>query len=133
LVGVEFPEPLLDIDELPAEGHDANAMHPIERRRYPRVDPPASLAIHVVHWATVELADVSMSGAMFISATPVEVGRRGCFRARLGDGSFEAEIEARRLARPTARNSRYGIAASFVSMGEESCQRLASFLETAED
>ena len=131
LVGVEFPAPL-DIDDVPDAGPHAGVAPATERRRYPRVEPPASLAIQSVRWTTVELADVSMSGAMFVAATPVDVGRRGCFRARFGDRSFEAEVESRRIVPRADPTARYAIAASFVSMSDESSESLASFLVTAE-
>jgi hypothetical protein len=132
LVGVEFPAPL-DVAELPGEGQPAAGVGPaIERRRYSRVDPPDGFAIQSVHWTPVELADVSMSGVMFVAAMPVAVGRCGSFRARFGDQSFEAEVVSRRIVPRAEATARYGIGASFVSMSEESSRSLASFLVTAE-
>jgi hypothetical protein len=132
VVGLEFPERLTDMNVADERTTPALA-DGNERRRYPRIDPPSGFEIGFARWMTVELADVSMSGAMLIGPAPIDVGGRAHFRARLGDRSFYAEVEARRIAARTGPNPRYGIGASFVSMGEDSRQSLASFLMSAEN
>lgn len=133
VVGLEFPEPLSDMNIADDRSASQEAVDANERRRYPRIEAPRGFEIEFARWTTVELADVSMSGAMLIGPAPIDVGGRAHFRARLGDRSFYAEVEARRIAARTGPNPRYGIGALFVSMGADSRQSLASFLMSAEN
>jgi hypothetical protein len=133
VLGLEFHEALSDMDEWlaaqPQVGTVA-ATDAIERRRSPRIESADAVDIKVAAWTTVELRDVSMSGALFMVTTSLDVGDKASFRTRLGDRRLDAEVEVRRVTRTARTGSRYGIGASFVSMDEESSHNLASFLGT---
>jgi len=134
LVGIEFPHPLDDLEDVVSSARLASVDAPgrPERRRWARVDAPQGVEFGFAKWTTVQIADVSLSGAMFVGSAAIDVGCRAQFRARLGNQSFDAEIESRRVVERSEPGGRYGIGAAFVSMGEESRMSLASFLITAE-
>jgi len=133
VLGLEFHEALSDMNEwLAAQPQVGNvaATDAVERRRSPRIESADAVDIEVAAWTTVELRDVSMSGALFMVTTSLDVGDKASFRTRLGDRRLDAEVEVRRVTRTARTGSRYGIGASFVSMDEESSHNLASFLGT---
>ena len=67
------------------------------------------------------------------SHTPLEPGVKGCLRTRLGDQSFAADVEVRRVeALTNGHQAGYRIGASFVSMEDDSRRNLATFLKAAE-
>jgi hypothetical protein len=135
VVGLGFSNEVDDLDELlggQLRPNTVDAKTEGDRRRSPRVACADEAEFEFAVWATAELSDVSLSGAMFTLRTSLEPGARVPFRTRFRDRRFDAEVEVRRIVSRNGLNPGYDIGASFVSMDEESRRSLASFLATAE-
>jgi len=139
LVGLAFAERMTDrmSERLlqPPLGDTLAVRVARDRRRGWRMECSGEAAgFELLTLSSVEIRDLSMAGTMFASETALEPGSKGQLRIGLGDRGFAAEVEIRRIE-PHAdadRRPGYRIAASFMSMDEESRQSLASFLTSAE-
>jgi hypothetical protein len=133
LVGLEFPEGFAGMDDLLVGQpllEDVAVRSGGDRRRHRRVRCPDGAEIEFPVWATAELSDVSMSGAMLTSKTPLGPGAKVRFRTRFGEGHFDAEVDVRwSMSRPGPK-AEHNVGVSFVSMDEESRQNLGLFLVT---
>jgi hypothetical protein len=131
-VAIEWGQPLSENDmlltahqvpgrrELPRPGAD--------RRRVMRVAPPSPAEIQWPAWATINLLDISTTGVLFTSPIALAPGEKGHLRLRLGDRSFNAEVEIRRGTPDGARGASYKVGASFVTLDEVSRFTLDEFL-----
>ena len=104
-----------------------------ERRRYARVDAPAGLMVRVGLRHSVQLLDISLSGALLACDTPLPAGSRGRLRAGLASDPFTADLLVKREhpRNPVARYT--GLGALFVSMDDASRQSLERFLRRASE
>jgi len=111
----------------------ASAAHDL--RRGWRIACGGEAVLELANWASVWLRDLSMGGAMFTTGAALEAGRTGRLRTTLGNRSFVAEIELRRVEAPNDTDQRgaYRIGALFLSMDEGSRHSLAAFLATVAD
>ena len=103
----------------------------LERRATPRFIAGSDAELEQPQWATVELLDVSTTGVLFSSPALLPLGERGELRARLGDASFSAQIEVRRVAPPRPPSQGHRVGASFVSLPEGSRLHLEDFIGNA--
>jgi hypothetical protein len=105
----------------------------VERRRYPRVDAPAGLMVRVGLRHTVQLLDISLSGALLACDTPLPAGVRGRLRAGLASDPFTADLLVRREHPRTPAALHTGLGALFVSMDDASRRSLERFLRRASE
>jgi hypothetical protein len=104
-----------------------------ERRRNARVDAPPGVMVRVGLRHSVQLMDISLSGALLACDTPLPAGVRGRLRAGLASDPFTAELIVKREhpRGPAARHT--GLGALFVSMDETSRRSLERFLRRASE
>lgn len=135
LVGVQWSESLdaadlesMDqirpVQSIPAEG--------VERRAVVRFVAGSDAELGQPNWSTIKLIDVSTTGVLFSSTTPLEPGERGELRVRLGEGSFAAQVEVRRTDVRKAPSSSYRAGAAFVSLDEANRLHLEDFIGDAQ-
>lgn len=99
-----------------------------ERRRAPRVAPLHRREIRWPSWSTVELIDISTSGVFLTSPVALEAGERAQLRLRLGERSFNAEVEVRRGHAQGARRTGFPLGAVFTYVDDASRFTLDDFL-----
>ena len=132
IVAVEWGNALADNDALLAAEAVPSRRHSLrstaDRRRTVRVAPPKSPEIRWPAWSTVELIDISTVGVFFTSPVPLSAGDKAHLRMRLGDRSFNAEIEIRREHTRSVKQSGYPLGAVFTSLDEASRLTLDEFL-----
>jgi hypothetical protein len=129
LVGLEFAQSLTQVEHLWLDASKAPASRDGERRRAPRAACDGDVEIGWPVWSTIAVRDVSLAGTMFSLAAAIDPGSRAQLRTRLGDQTFAAQIEVRRIEPESGpRKQGYRVAASFVAMSEESRNALAAFL-----
>ena len=134
LVGVQWDDSLTHADL-----ESLDAMRPVqsapregtERRRAVRFNAGGDTELGQPTWSTVRLIDVSTTGVLFSSPTPLMVGERGELRVRFGEGSFAAQIEVRRTDVRKTPHSAYGAGAVFLSLDEVSRLHLEDFIGDA--
>lgn len=99
----------------------------VERRRFPRVavasdGPTASLPSAV----SVQILDISQSGALLGSAQRIEPGRRAQLRTRIGAEPLAMPVAVRRVtsdfSQPSGGGFRLGV--EFVALDNESRRKL---------
>jgi hypothetical protein len=79
-------------------------------------------------WATVALLDISTTGVLFTSPVALAVGEKGHIRMRLGDRTFNADVEIRRGQSQGSKHPGYRIGAVFSFLDEASRMALDDFL-----
>jgi hypothetical protein len=101
-----------------------------ERRRTVRLTVSAELGLG--RHSAVRLVEISMSGALLrTSHGPPPVGQRGELRAQLGDHTFAAQVEVRRVVPQSGQADgpgRYSVGVTFVSLDAENRRCLERFL-----
>ena len=102
-----------------------------ERRESVRFIAGADAELGQPNWSTVELIDISQTGVLFSTPTPLEVGERGELRVRLEHGSFAAQIEMKRAELRKTPHTTYRVGAAFVSLDEGSRLHLEEFIGDA--
>jgi hypothetical protein len=131
-VGVEWGQPLAESDTLlmPDAGTQRREKptNMVERRRTVRVTPPSQSEIQWPSWSTIELIDISTTGVLFTSPLPLDAGHKGQLRMRLGERSFNAEVEIRRGQSERTQQTVYRLGAAFTSVDETSRFTLDDFL-----
>lgn len=105
----------------------------IERRRYARVDAPPGLMVQVGLRHSVQLLDISLSGALLACDTPLPAGARGRLRAGLAADPFTADLLVKREHPRTAATRHTGLGALFLSMDDSSRRSLERFLRRASE
>lgn len=134
LVGVEWDESTGVADLLrmqPIGPAPAAAREGGDRRAAVRFDAGADAEFNQPNWCTVELIDVSTTGVLFLSPSRFDVGERGELRVRLGEASFMAQIETRRVEPRKSPSMGYRVGAAFVSLSEASRLHLEDFIGDA--
>jgi c-di-GMP-binding flagellar brake protein YcgR len=103
----------------------------LERRRAARVTLPYGHEIALRISARVQLLDISMTGIFLACSTGLRPEARGALHATLGAQPFAAEVVIRRYqpGSPETTGVR-GAGAMFISIDEQTHQRLESFLAT---
>ena len=104
-----------------------------ERRKTSRIDLTADETIHVELRHRVQLADISLTGALIACAVKLPVGSRGRLRAGLTAGTLTAQVEMRRHHRRAEQHGQVSLGAIFSSMDEESRRNLERFLRRASE
>jgi c-di-GMP-binding flagellar brake protein YcgR len=104
-----------------------------ERRKTPRIDLTVDETIRVQLRHRVQLADISLTGALMACAVKLPVGTRGYLRAGLTAGTFTAEVETRRHHPRADEHEQVSLGAIFSSMDEESRRNLERFLRQASE
>jgi hypothetical protein len=99
-----------------------------DRRRTVRVAPPSPAEIQWPTWSTIELIDISTTGVLFSSPVALAPGDRGQLRLRLGERSFNAELEIRRGHLHPSTRTGYRVGATFTVLDEGSRFTLDDFL-----
>ncbi len=130
-VAVEWAQALADTDALLASGTSSPRRDhsPIaDRRRSPRVAPRTTSEIEWPTWSTVALMDISTTGVLFTSPVALAVGEKGQIRMRLGDRTFNADVEVRRGQAQGTKHPGYRIGAAFSFLDEASRMALEDFL-----
>jgi hypothetical protein len=105
---------------------------PVERRRVARavVSSDARMRLPVRH--RLKLLDISMSGALVGSETPLPVGTHGMFRGTLSGLPFMTELMVNRYARQ-AGGEAAALGTVFAAMDQRSQQILEQFLKKASE
>lgn len=130
-VAVEWAQALADTDMLLAAGTSSPRRDhlPIaDRRRSARIAPRTTSEIEWPTWSTVALVDISTTGVLFTSPVAVAVGEKGQIRMRLGDRTFNADVEVRRGQVQGTKHPGYRIGAAFSFLDEASRMALEDFL-----
>jgi len=134
LVGVEW-ESSTSVDHLlgaePLKPPHGQTRQGPERRATPRHLAGGDAELGQPNWSTVEVIDISTLGVLFASPVAVEVGERGKLRMRLGDRSFEAQVEVRRSDTRKTAQAAYRLGAAFITLDEESRLHLEDFIGDA--
>lgn len=117
---------LLAADHVPPRRESTRSM--VDRRRAVRVAPPGPSEIQWPTWSTIELIDISTTGVLFASPVALEEGESGQLRMRLGEGSFNADVEVRRGNPTGPKAGTYRVGAQFTSLDEPSRLTLDDFL-----
>jgi hypothetical protein len=99
-----------------------------ERRRYPRVRG-SHIDVSVPSVSAVEVLEISSSGALLSTETPLKVGQRAHLRTLLSREPFSAWIEVIRVTEGTAAGNvkRHHFGVVFTSMDENSRKLLQRF------
>ena len=79
-------------------------------------------------WSTIELIDISTTGVLFASPVAMTAGETGQLRMRLGERSFNADVEVRRGNSTGPKAGSYRVGAEFTSLDEPSRMTLDDFL-----
>jgi hypothetical protein len=103
-----------------------------ERRGSPRVMLEEALICELVIRARVRLLDVSASGTLVASDTPLPVGGRGELTTVLPSGGFASAVEIRR-AHGAAQGRVGEFGTMFTAMDATSQRHLAAFIRTASE
>ena len=78
----------------------------------------------------VRLLDISLSGVLFESANPVDVGTRGTLRFNFAGSPFSADVQVQRLEPARSeRTGRYLIGAAFVALSRDDQQVIQRFAD----
>jgi hypothetical protein len=102
-----------------------------ERRRVPRVSVDSGLECRLELRTRIRLVDISLSGALFASESELPIGTRGHLWAGVGSEPFSSEVQVRRIANRSTRESTAGLGATFLEMDEKSRRSLEAFLRKA--
>jgi hypothetical protein len=133
LVGLELLRKFSHVDDLLVatvrEEGEGSVRKKGERRRSIRIACSGDSEIEVPVWSTVEVRDISGSGVLLSSLTPLELNAIGQLRMHLGRHSFEAGIEVRREERQENSKPTYQFGASFATINEKNRRILEGFLE----
>ena len=102
----------------------------IERRRFPRI-PADEIDLSVPTVTSVELLDISTSGAMLSTEAILQVGQRAQIRTLLSREPFAAWVEVLRVDIGTASGSvmRHRLGVTFTAMDEKSRKLLQRFVK----
>ena len=104
-----------------------------DQRRTPRVPGADKQTFVLPLTQTVQLLDISMSGALLSSPQRVGVGRRTALRTTLGGEPFGVEIQVQRVS-PAVKDAnvheptRFQLGVTFVSLDERSLRCIQRFL-----
>src|SRR5688572_20370560 len=104
----------------------------IERRRTPRIELKGEAVLRVELRHRVELLDISQTGALVASETPLPEGTRGQIRIGLAEQPFCAEVAVKRQLKP-ARRGHVRLGTMFGSMEPGCRQDLEKFLLRVKD
>jgi|KBSMisStandDraft_5_1062788.scaffolds.fasta_scaffold05336_3 hypothetical protein len=102
----------------------------LERRRFPRI-PADEIDLLVPNVTSVELLDISTSGAMLSTEAVLQVGQRAQIRTLLAREPFAAWVEVLRVDIGTAGGSvmRHRLGVTFTAMDEKSRKLLQRFVK----
>jgi hypothetical protein len=123
---LEETDPVLNAEVVGQRRESARNIQ--DRRRTIRVAPPTPSEIQWPMWSTIELIDISTTGVLFSSPVALAPGDRGQLRLRLGERSFNAELEIRRGQPNTSTRTGYRVGATFTALDEGSRFTLDDFL-----
>jgi hypothetical protein len=100
-----------------------------ERRTTPRVPPGEDLELTLQRSHKVRLIEISVTGALLRTSFALDIGQRVELQTRLGDHTFAAEVEVRRVVAP-ARGALQGytLGVTFVSLDADNMRCLERFL-----
>src|SRR5262245_386437 len=100
----------------------------VERRRHPRVRG-TRVDVSVPSVSAVEVLEISTSGALISTETPLQVGQRAHLRTLLSREPFAAWLEVVRVGEGTAAGNvqRHHFGVVFTSMDENSRKLLQRF------
>lgn len=102
---------------------------PIDRRRTPRVTLPRgngqpSVVLPVS--TTVQVLDLSQSGALLAVSDPLVIGQRAQLRTRIGAEPLTVQVECQRVTAGHDESARVG--ARFADIDDESQRKIDAFL-----
>lgn len=102
----------------------------LDRRRYPRVAPPADLELSVPFVDDAEVIDISSRGILLSMAPELRVGQRAHVRVLLHREPFSAMVEVLRVDPGTqgVGPRKYRVGALIVSMDDSARRTLRRFL-----
>jgi PilZ domain len=108
---------------------DVNS-RPIERRRHPRI-PADQVDISVPNVTSVEMLDISTSGALLSTEAILQVGQRAQIGALLSREPFASWVEVLRVEVGTAGGSalRHRLGVAFTAMDDHSRKLLQLFVK----
>jgi c-di-GMP-binding flagellar brake protein YcgR len=101
-----------------------------ERRQAARVAAKDGSELWLERPHAVRLVEISMTGALLRASHGPPPGERGELRTKLGDHTFSAQVEIRRVV-PSGQGEspgRYSLGVTFVSLDSENRRCLERFL-----
>jgi c-di-GMP-binding flagellar brake protein YcgR len=102
-----------------------------ERRRTTRVAARGGTELGFGRSHAVRLVEISMTGALLRTSYGLPVGQHGELLAKLGDNTFAANVEIRRVVLQSGQGKlpgRYSVGVTFVSLDAENRRCLERFL-----
>lgn len=102
-----------------------------ERRQTARVAAKDGSELWLGRPHAVRLVEISMTGALLRASHGPPPGERGELRTKLGDQTFSAEVEIRRVVLQPGQGEspgRYSLGVTFVSLDSENRRCLERFL-----
>lgn len=101
-----------------------------ERRRHPRISAE-HIDVSVPNMTSVEVLDISTSGAMLSTEAVLQVGQRAHLRTLLSREPFAGWVEVLRVDEGTAAGTakRHHLGVTFTSMDENSRKLLQRFVK----
>lgn len=101
-----------------------------ERRQTARVAAKDGSELWLERPHAVRLVEISMTGALLRASHGPPPGERGELRTKLGDHTFSAQVEIRRVVPSGSGESpgRYSLGVTFVSLDSENRRCLERFL-----
>jgi hypothetical protein len=101
-----------------------------ERRQVPRLEVQ-DVACRIELRTRVRLMDISASGALLATETPLPVGTSAVLKSGLAASAFTPQVQIRRQASPPPRTPALALGAIFTEMDDRSRRSLAEFLKKA--
>ena len=98
-----------------------------ERRQAARVSAKDGSELRLERPHAVRLVEISMTGALLRASHGPPPGERGELRTKLGDHTFSAQVEIRRVVEGESPG-RYSLGVTFVSLDSENRRCLERFL-----
>ena len=102
-----------------------------ERRRTTRVAVRDRSTVELSVVRMVRLVDISMAGALLRASQDSPIGLRGELRTKLGDNTFVAHVEIRRVVSQSGQGESaggYRLGVAFVSLDSDNRRCLERFL-----
>lgn len=134
VAGIEWVDMATPIDDLLREaarlGREAVRSAP-ERRCAGRMTTRDGSEINRPAWTTIELADISSIGVLFVAPQEMSPGDKGQLRIRLGGKDFVSEIEVRRVDKHASASRGYRVGAIFTVLEDVHRATLEEFISTA--
>ena len=103
----------------------------LDRRRHPRVPTTGSApALSLPAALTVQLLDISETGALLSSSQRLTVGQRAQLRTRIGSEPITLNVEIRRVSDARHARGPYRVGARFIGLDDETQRKISRFLSS---